>query len=128
MVAGAFVTSPLRGKRALTEVSIGKSGLYGAEFSLVQLDLPIEDGWHKRVQHLRMYARSTEGGEPMVVSATCTHLGCTVKWNPETTEFECPCHGGRFSELGEVLSGPPPAPLRRIPSQVRDGEIFVQLT
>lgn len=128
VVAGAFVTSPLRDRRAVTELSIGKSVLYGDEFSLVQLDLPIEDGWHKRVEHLHMYARSIEGGDPIVISATCTHLGCTVKWNSDTTEFECPCHGGRFSERGNVLSGPPPAPLKRVPSQVRDGEIFVQLT
>ncbi len=94
----------------------------------MQLYVPIEDGWHTRVEHLRLYARAIEGDSPMVISATCTHLGCTVKWNPDTTEFECPCHGGRFSERGDVLAGPPPAPLKQVPSQVRDGEIFVQLT
>jgi len=128
LVAGAFVTSPLRHRRQAAELSIGKLVLYGDDFSLVQLDLPIEDGWHKRVEHVRMYARSIEGGDPVVISATCTHLGCTVKWNSDTAEFKCPCHGGRFSECGDVLSGPPPAPLKRVPSQVRDGEIFVQLT
>ncbi len=128
VVAGAFVTSPLRRRREATELSIGRTVLYGDDFSLVQLDVPIEDGWHKRVEHLHLYARAIEGGDPMVFSATCTHLGCTVRWNPDSAEFECPCHGGRFSELGDVLSGPPPAPLKRVPAQVRDGEIFVQLT
>lgn len=128
LVAGAFVTSPLRRKREDTELSIGKSVLYGADFSLVQLDVPIEDGWHERVEHVHLYARAIEGGDPMVLSATCTHLGCTVKWNPDTAEFECPCHGGRFSEHGDVLSGPPPAPLKRVPAEIRDGEIFIRLT
>ncbi len=54
-------------------------------------------------------------------SASCTHLGCQVAWNGSTDRFECPCHGGRFSRTGEVLDGPPPRPLVRFQTRVRDG-------
>ena len=46
-----------------------------------------------------------------VVSAVCTHLGCTVQWKQEKGEFACPCHGSRFREDGSVLGGPAPRPL-----------------
>jgi len=41
-----------------------------------------------------------------VVSAICTHLGCTL--NDTTEGFECPCHGSCYNRDGEVLSGPAP--------------------
>lgn len=44
-----------------------------------------------------------------VISAICTHLGCTVQWRG--TEFDCPCHGSRFRPDGSVIGGPAPRPL-----------------
>ncbi len=44
-----------------------------------------------------------------VISAVCTHLGCTVQWRED--EFACPCHGSRFSSDGTVTGGPAPRPL-----------------
>jgi cytochrome b6-f complex iron-sulfur subunit len=43
------------------------------------------------------------------VSSVCTHLGCNVK--RAATGFECPCHGSRFDENGQVVHGPAPAAL-----------------
>ncbi|HYA34670.1 MAG TPA: Rieske 2Fe-2S domain-containing protein [Candidatus Binataceae bacterium] len=44
-----------------------------------------------------------------VISAICTHLGCTVQYR--TIEFDCPCHGSRFKLDGTVIGGPAPRPL-----------------
>lgn len=44
-----------------------------------------------------------------VITAVCTHLGCTVQWRQ--TEFACPCHGSRFRDDGTVIGGPAPRPL-----------------
>ena len=45
-------------------------------------------------------------GELHCVSATCTHLGCTVQFNAADTSWDCPCHGSRFDLDGSVLAGP----------------------
>jgi glycine/D-amino acid oxidase-like deaminating enzyme/nitrite reductase/ring-hydroxylating ferredoxin subunit len=47
------------------------------------------------------------------VSLTCTHLGCTVRWNAAETTWDCPCHGSRFGHDGTVLQGPAVRDLRR---------------
>ena len=50
-------------------------------------------------------------GKLIVVSATCSHLGCTITLPTGANHFSCPCHGSQFSLVGEVLHGPAAAPL-----------------
>lgn len=47
-----------------------------------------------------------EAGQLRAVSAVCTHLGCTVEFNPAETTWDCPCHGSRFTTDGRVVQGP----------------------
>lgn len=36
----------------------------------------------------------------------CPHMGCALKWNPQEHSWDCPCHGSRFTEHGEVIDNP----------------------
>jgi len=36
----------------------------------------------------------------------CPHMGCALKKNKEENAWECPCHGSRFTENGDLLEGP----------------------
>jgi len=49
--------------------------------------------------------------EVHAVSAVCTHLYCTLGWNPADRTWDCSCHGSRFAVDGSVLHGPATAPL-----------------
>ena len=36
----------------------------------------------------------------------CPHLGCALKYNKVEHTWDCPCHGSRFSEHGELIDNP----------------------
>lgn len=36
----------------------------------------------------------------------CPHLGCALKWNKAEHTWDCPCHGSRFQENGELIDNP----------------------
>ncbi|KRE50937.1 FAD-dependent oxidoreductase [Arthrobacter sp. Soil736] len=55
-------------------------------------------------ERLAVYA-DTEGTTHSL-SATCTHMGCTVQFNSTDSTWDCPCHGSRFSLQGSVIQGP----------------------
>lgn len=64
-----------------------------------------------RVDGEQLACSRDEQGQLHAVSATCTHLGCLVHWNPTEKTWDCPCHGSRFQPSGEVLAGPAETPL-----------------
>jgi cytochrome b6-f complex iron-sulfur subunit len=71
---------------------------------------------------------NTADGELRAFSAVCTHLTCTVNYEPDTGTIYCPCHNGRFDLSGNVLSGPPPNPLEVYNVEVSGGDIYVSRT
>jgi len=68
---------------------------------------------------------NTAEGKLIALSATCTHLTCTVRYEADSETLFCPCHNGRFDLGGNVLSGPPPAPLETYAVEVAGEEIVV---
>lgn len=59
----------------------------------------------------RLAAFMDAEGELHLMSAKCTHMGCTVAWSTADHVFECPCHGSKFGPSGEVVNGPAARPL-----------------
>lgn len=83
-------------------------------------------GFREREQTRNVWI-TLQKGEPTVFSSRCTHVGCNVIWKSDEDRFICPCHGGAFSPEGEVLAGPPPEPLRRLPSRIENQKVYVQV-
>jgi len=64
-------------------------------------------------------------GNLLALDLTCTHKQCTVEYKPDRKEYVCPCHKGRYDTEGRVLAGKPPAPLRRLRAEVRQGKVWL---
>jgi Rieske Fe-S protein len=59
------------------------------------------------------------------LSATCTHLDCTVQYRAEQHDIWCACHNGVYDLTGRNVSGPPPRPLQLYDVHVRGNEVIV---
>ncbi|MGB9071602.1 MAG: Rieske (2Fe-2S) protein [Terriglobales bacterium] len=64
-------------------------------------------------------------GTYRALSATCTHLGCTVQYRRDLREVWCACHNGIYDLNGRNVSGPPPRPLDVFDVHLRGDEIVV---
>jgi len=61
----------------------------------------------------------------IAVSSRCVHVGCPVRYVPAAQSFVCPCHGGVYNFRGLRVGGPPPRPLDRFYTLVRDERVLV---
>ncbi len=66
------------------------------------------------------------GEEIRAFDGTCPHLGCIVRWDAEAHGFECPCHNGKFDDLGNPIGGPVNSPLRRVGFVVEEGVLKIR--
>lgn len=62
----------------------------------------------------------------VALDAVCTHLGCTVQYEPVKKIIVCACHGGVYdAKTGQNVSGPPPKPLARYDVKVATGNVTI---
>ena len=61
----------------------------------------------------------------IAISTRCTHLGCPVRYVQASQRFICPCHGGVYAALGQVVGGPPVRPLDRFTTAVKGDTVYV---
>ena len=72
------------------------------------------------------WVRHVAGDQFQVFAINCAHLGCPVRWFPQSGLFMCPCHGGVYYRDGGRASGPPERGLFEYPYKVENGLITVQ--
>jgi Rieske Fe-S protein len=94
-------------------------------FERVVLEYETKHGWLARNERVLTYVKRIKEDEVVAINSTCTHLGCIVTWKEDQNIFQCPCHDGRYDADGRVISGPPPAPLKRHKTKVEDGRILI---
>ncbi len=69
-------------------------------------DLKIDEGKVIVQDGEKIAVYKDKAGKINLLSAVCTHMGCTVGWNNKDKSWDCPCHGSRFNEQGKVIHGP----------------------
>jgi Rieske Fe-S protein len=72
------------------------------------------------------WVRRVAGDQFQVFAVNCAHLGCPVRWFPQSGLFMCPCHGGAYYRDGSRASGPPERGLFEYPYKVGNGVITIQ--
>ena len=60
---------------------------------------------------------------------TCTHRGCSLSQGElDGSEVVCPCHAGVFDvTTGEVVEGPPPAPVETFRVRAHGGDVEIEV-
>lgn len=63
-----------------------------------------------------------------ILSNSCAHLGCPVRWRQEQELFLCPCHGGLYDLNGGWVGGPPPRGLYHYTeAEIREnGKLYIK--
>ena len=59
-------------------------------------------------------------------SNICTHKGCSVRFDAGDNEFECPCHGSKYTASGEVKRGPAKDRLPLFDTKTVNGTLYVK--
>jgi menaquinol-cytochrome c reductase iron-sulfur subunit len=72
------------------------------------------------------WVRNVDGEKFQVFAINCAHLGCPVRWFPQSGLFMCPCHGGVYYSDGSRASGPPERGLFEYSYKVEQGKLFIK--
>lgn len=126
VVGGAVVAPSFTRKNESWLKAGGLGGLREGTPRPITLRVARADGATEVVDRRIVYLVK-DGASVHALDSTCTHLGCRTRFNPESRLIECPCHGGVYDAAGNVVSGPPPSPLRRLPVRIENDEVLVQV-
>lgn len=72
------------------------------------------------------WVRRIAGENFQIFAINCAHLGCPVRWFPQSNLFMCPCHGGVYYQDGSRASGPPERGLFVYNYKVEQGALFIK--
>ncbi len=122
-----YLLGPIRRKGgynswiALGEVSDYREG----ETVLATYRNPDTNQWDGDTGKVACYVRREAGNTFTVFAVNCAHLGCPVRWFPQSELFMCPCHGGVYYSNGDRAAGPPERGLFTYDYRVTGGKLMI---
>ncbi len=87
---------------------------------------PIVNAWDGETADIACWVRNIDDHKFQVFAINCAHLGCPVRWFPQSNLFMCPCHGGAYYQDGSRASGPPERGLFQYHHKIEDGKLFIK--
>src|SRR5215471_12440309 len=122
-----FAITRGRGNAYLSWVSLGAvSDFPEGETRLATFRNPYVTPTDGKTADTACWVRNNGADKFQVFAINCMHLGCPVRWFPQSGLFMCPCHGGVYYRDGSRASGPPERGLAVYPSKVEQGQIIIQ--
>jgi Rieske Fe-S protein len=107
-------------------VSLGSVDTFPVgETRLAKFTNPVNREWDGETDRVACWVRRTTEREFQVFAINCAHLGCPVRWFPQSQLFMCPCHGGAYYSDGSRASGPPERGLFTYDVKVVKGELQI---
>jgi menaquinol-cytochrome c reductase iron-sulfur subunit len=76
--------------------------------------------------NIACWVRNVDGKTFQVFAINCAHLGCPVRWFPQSSLFMCPCHGGAYYQDGSRASGPPERGLFEYGYRIENGKLLIK--
>jgi menaquinol-cytochrome c reductase iron-sulfur subunit len=76
--------------------------------------------------NIACWVRNVDGQKFQVFAINCAHLGCPVRWFPQSSLFMCPCHGGAYYQDGSRASGPPERGLFEYDYRIESGKLLIK--
>jgi Rieske Fe-S protein len=128
-VVGFLLSSITRGRANgyLSWVPLGKVGEFPeGETRLATFQNPYVMPTDGKTADTACWVRRIAGEQFQVFAVNCAHLGCPVRWFPQSALFMCPCHGGVYYQDGARASGPPERGLFEYPYKIENGLITIQ--
>jgi menaquinol-cytochrome c reductase iron-sulfur subunit len=86
---------------------------------------PFTHEWDGDTGKVACYVRRDAGDKFTVFAVNCAHLGCPVRWFPQSELFMCPCHGGVYYSNGERAAGPPERGLFTYNYRLSGGKLMI---
>jgi Rieske Fe-S protein len=95
------------------------------ETRLAKFTNPVSRSWDGETDRVACWVRRVSEKEFQVFAINCAHLGCPVRWFPQSGLFMCPCHGGAYYADGTRASGPPERGLFTYDTKIVDGAVQI---
>lgn len=122
-----YILAPARRLGGQTWIALGPAATFPeGQTRLATYENPFRVDWDGASAKVACWVRHVGGDTFQVFAANCAHLGCPVRWFPQSRLFMCPCHGGVYYEDGSRASGPPPRGLFEYEYRIRDGQLWVR--
>jgi succinate dehydrogenase / fumarate reductase, iron-sulfur subunit len=124
-VAAVTTVGPSRAAKVERWIPIGKLSDFPADqVTTVMLNYDVKSGIYNQAVSTPVLVSRLNDKFTCYKSA-CPHLGCTVHWENQSSQFRCACHGGAFDASGGVVGGPPPRALDRYAFKLESDQLFV---
>jgi Rieske Fe-S protein len=122
-----YLLSPIKSDDAYRSwVSLGSVDTFPVgETRLAKFTNPVSLAWDGETDRVACWVRRISEREFQVFAINCAHLGCPVRWFPQSGLFMCPCHGGAYYADGSRASGPPERGLFTYDTKIVDGAIQI---